>query len=180
MTVQYIISQVFTIISYILLAKTYHVKNRKTILILNILIQMLFAVAYICLGAWTGLAMALVAIVRNVIFIIDENKKGKKEKGKMNKIDVIVLVVVYIISIISAILTYDSFFSLLPVIATMIYTYAVCQKNIKIYKLLGIPIEILWIGYNIYIKSIFGIILEIIMLINCFTAYFIGTKKGKN
>lgn len=149
-TIQYIISQVFTIISYIFLALTYHMKNRKTILILNILTQIAFTIAYVLLGAWSGLAMAIVAMARNVIFILDENKNEKREH--MNKTDISILVILYIISMISAIFTYERFFSLLPVFATMIYTYAVCQKNIKLYKLLGIPIEILWTCYNIYIK----------------------------
>ena len=128
-TIQYMISQIFTIISYLLLAATYHRKDRKSILVLNCLGQVSFVIAYVALGAWTGLAMTIVAILRNVIFIIDENKNG--QRNDMNKIDIIVLVVMWIISIISVIFTYQGFFSLLPVLATMIYTYAVCQKNIK-------------------------------------------------
>lgn len=174
-TTQYIISQVFTVISYIFLASTYHSKNRKTILILNILTQIAFTVAYILLGAWSGLAMAIVAMVRNIIFVVDENKNGKREN--MNKIEISILAVLYIISITSAIFTYEGFFSLLPVFATMIYTYAVCQKNIKLYKLLGIPIEILWTCYNIYIKSILGILLELIMLASCITGCIRETNK---
>ena len=62
----------------------------------------------------------------------------------------------------------------------MLYTYAVCQKNIKTYKLLGIPTELLWTGYNLYIKSIVGIVLEAIMLLNCFTGYIMEIKKKSN
>ena len=61
----------------------------------------------------------------------------------------------------------------------MLYTYTVCQKNIKTYKLLGIPTEILWIGYNIYIKSFFGIILEVIMLGVCCTGYIKEINKER-
>lgn len=174
-TIQYIISQIFTIISYILLASTYQVKSRQKVLILNFLSQISFGAAYILLGAWSGLSMVGIALVRNTIFIIDESKNGKREN--MNITDISVLISMYIISIISAIYTYESIFSLLPVIATMIYTYAVCQKNIRIYKFLGIPIEILWTGYNLYIKSVFGILLEIIMLTSCTIGYFRETKR---
>ena len=73
-TTQYIISQIFTIISYMFLALTYHAKNRKAVLTLNLLGQISFVIAYILLGAWSGLAMTIVALIRNVIFIIDENK----------------------------------------------------------------------------------------------------------
>ena len=177
-TIQYIISQIFIIISYIILASTYHRKDRKSILILNFLGQVSFVIAYIALGAWTGLSMTVVSMLRNIIFIIDENKNG--QRNNMNKIDVVVLIVMWMISIISAIFTYQGFFSLLPVLATMIYTYAVCQKNIKTYKLLGIVTELLWTGYNLYIKSIFGILLETIMLTSCITGYLAEVKASKN
>lgn len=76
------------------------------------------------------------------------------------------------------IITYDGFFSLLSVFATMLYTYFVWQKNTTTYKLLGIPIGILWIAYNIYIFSIFGIILETILLI-CSISGYILEKNSK-
>ena len=174
-TTQYIISQIFTIISYTFLATTYYAKNRKNILMLNNLTQITFIIAYIFLEAWSGLVMAVVALLRNVIFLIDENKSGKREN--VNKTDIIVLVSIYFISIISSIFTYDGVLSLLPVLATMLYTYAVCQKNVKTYKLLGIIIETLWTFYNIYIKSLFGIILQVIMLASCVIGYILESKK---
>ena len=168
-TTQYIISQIFTIISYLFLASTYYVKKRKSVLILNCIVQVSFIAAFLFLRAWTGLVMTVIALIRNIIFVIDENKNGKREY--INKTDIIVLIVLYTISIVSAVFTYEGFFSLLSVFATMLYTYTVCQKNIKTYKLLGIPTEVLWIGYNIYIKSLFGIVLELIMFGVCCIGY---------
>ena len=54
----------------------------------------------------------------------------------------------------------------MSVFATMLYTYSVWQKKTSIYKILGIPVGIIWISYNIYIVSIFGIILEVVLLIS--------------
>ena len=132
-------------------------------------------VAYILLSAWTGLAMCIVALIRNVIFILDERRNGKKDT--INKKDIIILIVLYLITIISTIFTYDGFLSLLSVFATSIYTYSVWQKKPSMYKILGIPGGILWILYNIYIKSIFGIILESILLICSISGYIIGKRK---
>lgn len=173
----YALSQVFTIITYVLLALTYYAKDRKKVLILSFLSLIANGLAYVFLSAWTGLAMCAVALIRNIIFLIDENKNGKRET--INKKDVVILVILYIISIISAVYTYDGFFSLLSVFATMLYTYSVWQKKTNIYKLLGIPIGILWILYNIYVKSIFGIILETILLICSITGYLLEIKKHK-
>ena len=49
----------------------------------------------------------------------------------------------------------------------------------KIYKILGIPIGIMWIAYNVYIQSLFGIILETILLICSLTGYLLEMKKQK-
>lgn len=174
-TVSYILSQVFTVLTYGLLALTYYAKDRKKVLIINFLSLVANGIAYIFLNAWTGLAMCVVALIRNIIFLIDEKKNGKRES--INRTDVIILVILYVISIISAILTYDGFLSLLSVFATALYTFSVWQKKTNIYKLLGIPIGILWVSYNIYIMSILGIILEAILLICSITGYLLERRK---
>ena len=171
----YVASQVVTIISYLFLALTYYAKNRKRILILSFLSLIVTGVAYILLNAWTGLAMCIVAIIRNIIFIIDEKVNGKS--NKINKKDIIIIVILFVISIISAIFTFDGILSLLSVAATMLYTYSVWQKNTKLYKFLGIPIGILWIAYNLYVKSLFGIILESTLLICSIVGYILEKNK---
>lgn len=176
-TVAYIVSQIFTIIMYGLLAITYYLKDRKTILIVSFLSVVANGIAYVLLNAYSGLAMCVVAVIRNVVFIIDENKNGKSDK--MNKKDIMILIAVYIACIVSAVFTYEGVLSLLSVFATMVYTYSVCQKDTKMYKMLGIPVGVLWVGYNIFVKSIFGVILEAILLICSITGYVLEIK-GKN
>lgn len=176
-SVTYIVSQIFTIIMYALLGLSYYAKDRKKVLIISFFSLAANTIAYILLSAWTGLAMCIVALIRNIIFLIDEKKNGKSES--VDKKDILILVILYAISIISAIFTYDGFFSLLSVVATMLYTYSVWQKKTNIYKLLGIPIGILWIAYNCYIMSLFGVILETILLICSITGYWLEMKNNK-
>lgn len=175
MTVTYILSQVFIIINYIFLVMTYQSKSRKNILIFNFGALIATGISYIFLSAYSGFAMVIVAIIRNIIFIMDEKKNGKSNKNGTK--DYIILAILYIISIISAIFTYNGILSMMSVIATMLYTYSVWQKNTKIYKVLGIPIGIMWIIYNIYIFSIFGIILEVVLVISAIVGYIKESKK---
>lgn len=177
LTSTYIISQVFTIIMYILLGITFYVKDRKKLLIVHFIATISIAIAYTLLGAWTGLAMSIVVLIRNLFFLLDEKKNGKRET--INKTDIIILVALYSISIIFAIFSYEGIFSLLSVAATMLNTYSVWQKDIRIYKLLGVPICILWVFYNIYIMSIFGIILEGVILVCSTTGYLLEKRKIK-
>lgn len=177
LTVTYIVSQIFTIIMYALMSLTYYLKDRKSILIVSFLSMIANGIAYLLLNAWSGLLMCIIAVIRNIVFIIDEKKNGKKDK--MAKLDIIVLISVYILCIISAIFTYEGVLSLLSIFATMVYTYSVCQKDTKVYNLLGIPVGILWVIYNSYVKSIFGIILEGILLICSISGYIIEKKNIK-
>lgn len=177
MTIPYILSQVFIIINYIFLVITYQCKNRKQILILNFGALISTGISYIFLSAYSGLAMTVVAIIRNIIFIVDEKKNGKSDENGIK--DYMILAILYIISIISGILTYNGILSMMSVAATMLYTYSVWQKNTKRYKILGIPVGIIWIIYNIYIFSIFGIILETVLAISAIIGYIKENKKIK-
>ncbi len=174
--ITYILSQVFIIISYILLAFTYQTKNRTNILIFNFGSLIMTGLSYIFLSAYSGLAMVGVAIIRNIIFIIDEKKNGKSNKNSAK--DYVILAILYIISIAFAIITYNGILSMMSVAATMLYTFSVWQKNTKVYKLLGMPIEAIWIIYNVYIFSIFGIILESVLAVSTIVGY-LREKNGK-
>lgn len=177
-TTTYILSQIFVIINYGIIGSTYYVNSRKKILILNICNTFAEATADLLLGAYTGIAMCVVAVIRNLYFYIDEKKNGKKDKN--TKKDVVVLIILYIIIIILTLFTYDGFLSLLIVFATFIYTFAVWQKKTIIYKILGVPNQLLYIAYNISIKSIFGVILESILLFCSITGYIIEFRKRKS
>lgn len=175
MTIQYILSQIFIIMNYVFLIMTYQSKSRKGILIYNIVALISAGLSYICLSAYSGLAMTIVSIIRNIIFVIDEKKNGVKDKNQAK--DYIILAILYIISIILAIFTYNGILSMMSVVATMLYTYSVWQKNTKVYKALGIPIGVLWIVYNVYIFSIFGIILEVVLAISSIIGYIREKQK---
>lgn len=177
LTVTYIISQVCVVITYLFLALSYYAKSRKVVLLLSFLSLIANGVTYVLLNAYSGFAMCILAFVRNIIFMIDEKKNGQREK--INRNDIIILILLYIASILSAIFTFDGWLSLLSVIATMLYTYSVWQKKTKVYKFLGMPIGVLWILYNLYVKSVLGVILEAVLLVCSTTGYILEVKKDK-
>ena len=81
---EYIISQTFVVLSYVLLGITYFLKNRKLILTLSLSAVLCNGVSYFLLKAWSGLAMTGVAILRSVIFLI-QNRKNKSESTKRGR-----------------------------------------------------------------------------------------------
>ena len=180
LTITYVLSQVFVVINAALLMSTYQLKTRKAILTVSFIALIANGVVYTLLSAWSGLAMVFVAMARNIIFMIDEKKNGKSEK--ITRKDIAILIVLYVIAIISAIFTYEGILSMMSVIATMLYTYSIWQKKTKVYKILGVIIEFIWIVYNIYIRSIMEIILKVSLLISVIIGLIreYKIKKEKN
>ena len=177
LTLSYVLSQIFIIINYIFLGISYHSKNRKKVLFLNFLAVIAESISFLCLRAYSGFSMTILGLIRNTIFLVDEVKNGKSDV--ITKKDIIILVILYIIAILFAIFTYVDIFGLLSVFATMVYTYSIWQKKVIVYKFLGIFAGTLWMMYNIYIMSIFGIILEFILLICSLSGFILELKKQK-
>lgn len=158
----YILSQVFVIMSYLFLINTYQVKSsKKMILILNIVACLFSAMGFFFLNAYIGCAMSLVAVLRNILFA----------RKNLNKMDSLIITIVIILLL--SLYTYENIFSLLPIIATVLYSLSVWQDSNKLYKLFGIPIEVCWLSYHIYVQSLFGIILESLL----FISVIIGIKR---
>lgn len=175
---QYIASQIVTIFVYIFLSLTYCVKNRKVILAFSFLSNFLNSIAFILLGAYTSSAMCAISIFRDVVFIIDQKINGKSDK--ITKKDCMILAMIYGISIVSIVLTFKGFWTLLYAAGSMLYTYSIWQKNNKIYKFMGIPVTLLVIVDSIYIKSIFGVLLQTVVLICSAVGYFKDNKENNN
>ena len=177
-TITYIISQILTIVKYILLGTTYYVKNRKKILLFNFSSIIVTSIIFILLKAWSGLATAVISFLANVIFLIDEKKYGKKEKN--NKHDYIILIGIYILFMICSIITYQGIPSMFSIIAGMVFIYSMWQKKTKIYKLLGIVTSAFWMAYNIFIMSILGILFESFIFISSIIGYLLEKRRTGN
>jgi len=175
----FIISQVFVCLCYLFLGLTYVIKKRTLILCFSLTALLFNGLHYSLLGAWAGVGVVCIAVVRNVLFLIQQKIKAL-DKYVID--DWIILIFLLIISGITAIWTYDGLLSLFSIFASVIYTISVWQKNVKVYKILGIISGLVNIVYFIFINSIFGIILEsIVCLITIvFTIiYIIDERKEK-
>lgn len=157
---QYVLSQVFVCLCYVFLGLTYVTKKRNLILYFCLIALVFNGLHYSLLKAWAGVGVVIVAIIRNIIFLIQQKIKVL-DKYVID--DWIILVFLLIISVIFAFITYDTIFSLFTIISSILYTISVWQKNVKVYKIMGIIGSLLSIVYFIYIHSIVGIILEIMM-----------------
>lgn len=175
LTTQYILSQVVTIFVYIFLSLTYCVKNRKVILAFSFLSNFLNSIAFILLEAYTSSIMCGISILRDIIFMIDQKINGKSDI--ITKKDIGILAFIYGLSLISIIVTFNGFLSLLYAAGSMLYTYSIWQKDNKVYRFLGIVVTLIVILDSINIKSIFGVILQSVVLVTSIAGYIAARKE---
>ena len=159
---EYIISQICVILGYIVIAFSFFTKNRKLILLYSTAAVICHATSYAFLAAWTGVVMNIIALGRNVTFQI-QNKHKKTDA--ITKTDWIILFSIMAVSILGWVLTYDGILSFFALSGTLTYTYSVWQKNAKVYNILAIIGSVQWIVYYLFIFSVFGIILECVLLV---------------
>ena len=85
-----------------------------------------------------------------------------------------------IVTVLVGVFTFDTVLSLFSVFASATYTISVLQRNIKVYKLLGILSSAFGVVYFVFIKSLFGIILESCMLVIAAVGAVSYIIKNKN
>lgn len=174
---EYIISQIFVCLSYIFLGLTYFIGKRKIILLTNLVSLTCNGIHYMLLGAWAGFGVVCIAVIRNVLFLIQQKIKVL-DKYVID--DWILLIALLSVSLMTGVLTYDSIFSLFTIVSSMVFTISLWQKNNMVYKILGIIASALGLVYLIYISSILGIILESLKLTASLVAAIIYFKNNKN
>ena len=167
----YILSQIFVLLAYAFLGLTYLIKNKKWILFLSTMSTVSFTVSYVFLSAWTGFAVNIVALVRNLIFyLIARFAPNSKFWNYFS------LIFTFVLIAICSVITYNGVLSLMAVAATIAYTYAIWNKKGNNYKIFGIVSSLMWIIYNAFIRSILGVVFEFIMVI----CAIVGLIKNRN
>lgn len=152
----YLFSQLLVVIATIFIGSTYLVKDKKKIMFLCIIYCFLYGYHYLILKALTGFAMTLISAIRNIVFY----KNAKKNKNN----SIITLVIFTLSAVLLGIFTFQDNFSILSIIASIISTYSIWQKDNKKYRMLAIPVSICFIIYAIHINSLLSIITETLLL----------------
>ena len=164
----YITSQIAVVIAYILLASSYFIKSRSKLLLTAIGSNTGEGIAWVLLGGWVGVWMCIIAIARDIVAHIVQGRRTPAQNAKIMRADWWWLGLWTLLFAVSTILFNhidSSGLGWLAFLTTMIFTISIWQKNIFIYRLLGIFVSIGWIIYNFLLNSVFGWTLESILLI---------------
>lgn len=132
-------------------------KKHKPLTILRTANEMLFAVQYFMLGAYTGTAMNLVGSLRNLVFIkmVERNKSTKKACFLFSAM-----------FLIFSVFTWEGSKSILVGIAKVVSTFAYGNKNTSVVRILILMTSLSWFVYNFLVKSYAGCVCEAFTIVS--------------
>ena len=169
----YILSQIIIVLSDVFCIISMLSKKKKQIVFYLIMSTILFGLHYACLTAWTGAVIAAIELVFLIVMYFLE----VKEKTKYN---VYLCVSTMVLTIVLSILTWDTWISLLPMVAMVIYLLGLIFSNVIVVKACTFTRLILNGVYMLLLKSYFGSALTIIILIFTIAGIVIDYKNKNN
>lgn len=168
--VSIIIGNIIALIASILMVYSGMLKKKKKILYFQTVQIGMSVISNIILGGITGAIINALSMIRNILCY--KNKLGLKEK--------------IIITILAIILTFKfnnlGYIGLLPLISTVSYIWLMNIKDVRKFKLLIIFTMLMWLIYDVVIKSYTSAIFDFMNIIaNMLTLLQIKlVKKVKN
>ena len=152
MDINFFLGQLTSILAWMFLIISYWKNKDDKILYLQILSCIFFVLNYLFLGAYTGLFVVFFEIVRDYLYIkFDDDKKTF-----MYTLPIYALIGIF---------SYDGFWSLFSIFASLNDGYALIFKQKKV-VFLGIVTYVLWLIYDIRYFSLPNVLLESILIIS--------------
>ena len=145
-----ITAQIIGFFALIFMCLSYQQNNKKDFLFIQILANIFYGIQYFLLNALSALASNIISIIRTIIFY-------KHEKNNKN-IALSLLLIFEIIIIVLGIITFENYYSIIPIFIACIYTYGTWQKKLKSTYFIGVIASILWIYYNFIVGAYVSII----------------------
>lgn len=171
LTAGYIVTQIIGFVGMAVLAYSYQRKTQRSILLFQMAAGVVFAVHYYLLGAYTGVAMNIVASLRSLTY----SNRGKNKLLSSMAVPVFFCIV----SIVMAALTWTGPLSVLPAFAMASTSFVLWSTNTQRLRILSVPSSACWMIFNGYSGSYAGIITEAFNLCSIAVA-LVRYGKGKH
>lgn len=169
-----IIAQIFGIGAIIALFTIYQQKTRKKLIISKLCADLCWSVHYFLLGGMGAAVVNFVGIFRELIFM------RREEKLWANKIIWPFLFILCGWTL--GISTFKTPINILPIATSTFVTVSLWVKNPRLTKIITVPVCMLFIVYDIYVKSYIGIINESISICSILISLIkerLDVKNGK-
>lgn len=153
----YMIGQVAGMVTVLLGFINYQVKTRERVLYIHIATALCFVVHYLLLGAYVGMTMNIIGVIRNVVFYF-VGKKGKVARGWVLGFAGAMAVM--------GIVAWESWYSVFALVGLVINSCAMSfsnPNNIRKSILVTSPMVIV---YNLFVHSWGGVIYETVVILS--------------
>ena len=145
-----ILAQVLALFAILFWVISILLKNKKNILLMQVIANGIYGIEYLLLGAFSAASMNFLSFLRLLVYYFYTSLNIKMPKW--------ILFVFITLVLLFGIITYDGLISLLPIIITVLYTYAFWQNNLNVARIIYIVAAIIWIYYNYEVGAYVGII----------------------
>ena len=160
--------QIVSVVAMALVVLSFQMKSNKTLLVVQMLANLLFATSYFLLGVYTAAIVNLIAMLRSLALYFWADKKS-----------VILLITAELIFVVASVLTYAGIPTILVYIASLVDTYSMWKNDGKLIRYSRLfVVSPLWLVHNIIRFSLGGLICEIFSIISCIVAFIRYKKEG--
>ena len=176
-----ILAQAFGIIAMAAIVLSYQCKNKKALLLVQMVGNVFFAANMLMIGAYVGGLLNTIGIVRAIVYM--QKERIKLPIKAVNGIFIFLYFVAYalVFTVFGKELTLaNAAIELLPVIGMSALTFGFAGSNAKTVRLCSLINSPCWLIYNCCNLSIGGILCEVISLVSLASAMIrLDFKKKK-
>ena len=148
----FMIAQLIAVVICVVACGSYFAKKKSLYLFLQLIVNILYGTQYFLLGQLAGTVSNGVSSTKYIYFIYKE--KVNKENTKTE------LLVFLALSVTLGVLAIDSWFSVIPIVTSLIYTYAIWQKSEIVLRAIVIFCNVLWVIFNLcagaYVSAVYA------------------------
>ena len=148
----------------------YQQKDRKKLLLMKLCADICWVGHYFFLGAVAGMIPNFVGVFRELVFI---NRKKYKFANMF-----IWPITFVLINVILSIISFEQWYDVLPIAASMLVTFSLWIDNPNLTKVISVPVSIAFLIYNVLVGSYVGVANESIAIISILI-FFIRRGKKK-
>lgn len=149
----------------------YQQKTRKGLVLSKLLSDVIWFLYYFSLSAYSGAAIAVIGMIRELVFVNKEKKWAKHPLW---------LVFFLALSFGCAVFTWKNAFSLLPCIASAVSVISFWIGKPKLSRILSYPISACMLTYDVACAAVLGIVNEVFTVISSIIGAIRLDRKKEN
>ena len=166
-----IVAQVIGFVAMTIFVFSFQQKTRKGILLVQLIAEIFWVMHYGMIGAYTGMALNMLGVVRCYVYANRETKKWADKP--------FIPAVFFFLAIATGIVSWESAASLLPMAAVCITSFVLWFKKPGVVRALSYPGCICWLIFNFISGSYAGVLTELFN-IGSITVGILRFDIGKN